>query len=461
MTRLARPRTAAPSPNPFSLACEAVLRERAFTEHDLQRLWFEHLLPSRLDLPEGRRVDIIQTGWWNREGGPDFRDAAVRLDGGPVLHGDIELHLDARDWTAHGHHRDPSYNRVILHVALRGEAPVRLASGTLVPTAALSPAMKEEPAALLTSLPPESSTPAAWPGRCSPHLSTWPEDRVRRLLADAGRHRLGLKARRLMSHARRDGETQALWEALAEALGYKGNRTPLRLLARRCPWSALRDADALTREARLMGVAGFLPATEITTWADDNRSHAASLWRRWWPHRDEPGARPLPRSLWAPGTARPANHPQRRVAALARLVPRVPDLLSALAEWTGPALPRVTARHPFFERHATLRSRPAPRPIALIGAEREQAIAVNVLVPWLTGLGHLHALDLPAHLPPGPASSATRLVLQRLFGPDRAFRPRSQLEEQGLLHVLHGFCARDASDCTQCPFPEVLTRWTA
>jgi hypothetical protein len=53
-----------------------------------------------------------------RNGGPDFRDAALETADGARLLGDIELHLRARDWMAYGHHADKRYSGVVLHVAL-------------------------------------------------------------------------------------------------------------------------------------------------------------------------------------------------------------------------------------------------------------------------------------------------------------------------------------------------------
>jgi hypothetical protein len=48
--------------------------------------------------------------------GPDFTDAVVERDDGVVFCGDIEIHVRESDWRAHGHHKDPRYNGVVLHV---------------------------------------------------------------------------------------------------------------------------------------------------------------------------------------------------------------------------------------------------------------------------------------------------------------------------------------------------------
>jgi hypothetical protein len=66
----------------------------------------------------GATCRLIFEGRPNGGPGPDFRDAALEAADGARLLGDIELHLRARDWMAHGHHIDKRYNGVVLHVAL-------------------------------------------------------------------------------------------------------------------------------------------------------------------------------------------------------------------------------------------------------------------------------------------------------------------------------------------------------
>ena len=85
------------------------------SERFLQVLWNERRFCGELVTLDGRKVEVVAPGTWNVESGPDFRDAALRLDG-VLLYGDIEVHRDPFDWYRHGHDRDPAYDKVILHV---------------------------------------------------------------------------------------------------------------------------------------------------------------------------------------------------------------------------------------------------------------------------------------------------------------------------------------------------------
>src|SRR5882762_828009 len=101
------------------------------SELEVQALWFEQLHQPLLTTDDGRTVEIVQPGFWNHGGGPDFTRAVVRFSkvaaAGPVAVpqsntpeeitiGNVEVHLRPADWNAHGHHADPAYDGTILHV---------------------------------------------------------------------------------------------------------------------------------------------------------------------------------------------------------------------------------------------------------------------------------------------------------------------------------------------------------
>lgn len=413
---------------------------------------------------DGQRAEIVQTGWWNREGGPDFRDAAVRFGGRVLRHGDIELHLDAVDWERHGHHRDPAYNGTVLHVALAGCAAVRLECGALIPTVELGAQLAESPAVMLGQLPPRPC--GAWdrsahPGACAVLLAGSDVAALRGLLIEAGLHRLSLKAARLARQWRRDGPVQTLWEALAEGLGYGENQVPFRLLARKAPARFLGRMPPVEREARLFGLAGFLPRVEVASWGGDGRDHAVVLWRHWWGIAGAPGTRPVPAHLWNLGRCRPANHPHRRVAALAAVAGALGRLLASLRgkDIDGFASILSGLRHEYFESHAALGSQPAPMSLALIGEARIRDLVVNLAGPWILARGGEPTPPVEG-LPASQPNRVLRIAAERLLGAGAsAFRPACALEQQGLLQIYHGFCATDATDCGACPFPDIAGRW--
>lgn len=438
----------------------------SFNEAALQRLWFEHALPRHLLTSDGQRAEIVQSGWWNREGGPDFRDAAVKFGGNVLRPGDVELHLDAIDWERHGHHRDPAYNGTILHVSLRGKLPARLESGELIPTVELAVQLPEPIETMLGQLggrPWKAGDRLAHPGACSPILARTDATTLRGLLLEAGRHRLWQKAGRLARQWRRDGMAQTLWESLAEAFGYGENQVPFKLLARKAPYRMIARMPPQQREARLFGLAGFLPRVQIATWGNDGRDHASVLWQHWWSAGGGAEARGVPAHLWGRGRSRPANHPHRRVAALASVAGALPRLLQALRRRDFGAFASTLSelRHEYFERHASLGSRPAPRMLALIGEARIKDLLVNLAAPWAMASG-ADSLEWLEGIPASQHNRVLELAQQRLFARAATrYRASSALEQQGLLHIYHGFCSGDATDCGACPLPDIAEKWFA
>src|SRR5213595_50227 len=77
------------------------LLPRNFSELELQARWFAGDFGRQFPTTAGDALEVVQFGIWNREAGPDFSDAAIRLDDGEVLRGSIEFDLADQNWEAH------------------------------------------------------------------------------------------------------------------------------------------------------------------------------------------------------------------------------------------------------------------------------------------------------------------------------------------------------------------------
>src|SRR5437660_11618717 len=94
----------------------ARVRERALfvspripSELELQARWFAGDFGKHFVGTGGDQIDIIQFGTWNRETGPDFRDAAIRINSREPVRGCIEIDLLDRSWETHGHAISPAF----------------------------------------------------------------------------------------------------------------------------------------------------------------------------------------------------------------------------------------------------------------------------------------------------------------------------------------------------------------
>lgn len=212
----------------------------SFPEKLLQKVWLRGDFDrSAAATTDGRRVRIVHPGKWNLLGGPDFSGARLRFGDQPdreVL-GDVEIHLRAPDWDAHGHARDPAYNRVVLHVVLFPPEPDRRTignDGREIPVLALLPLLHRalEEFAADEAVETLANRPLA---RLPEELGVLPP---RELAALLHRH-AGARWNQKVDYARlrieRLGWTAACHHAALEILGYRFNRAPMLRIAGEWP----------------------------------------------------------------------------------------------------------------------------------------------------------------------------------------------------------------------------------
>ncbi len=438
--------------------------DEPMTEMELQSLWFSGAFGCEFTSTDGKAVRIADFGVWNSGAGPDFNHCAIVIDG-QTLRGDIELDPDARDWERHTHGANENFNRVVLHLFLHAPADrffTRTSEHIEVPQILLRGDMLPE------GIKPKRHLAPARLGRCATPLREMEAVRVQSIIESAAQHRLDLKSKRLHRSVDAHGREQAIYQALAQTLGYRNNQQPFAILAQRLPLQKIRQLDAAQREAWLFGVSGFLESVRSDDTEPETRSYLRQLWSEWWKLRNSCARwldeRQLPR--WKLNAIRPGNHPQRRLGALAAMLRIWPQIVAPLVDatrWSQAAWREslLALTHDFWAIHYTLLAEAAKKPVALIGETRVQEMLANVayplLVPERTRLWAEY-LELPALLD----NQKVRRAVLRLFGDDpRGSDFTKKLHhQQGLLQIYEDFCLEDDSACENCPFPERLKEWS-
>ena len=254
-----------------------------------------------------------------------------------------------------------------------------------------------------------------------PRCATRDPTQIRTLLSAAAQYRLETKNRRWQRLVAVRGYDQALFQSLAVTLGYKENKLPFALLAQRLPLKVLR-AETGASMALLLGLAGFLQTPEPASGAAamETRAYLRECWEHWWPQRSALERLALPAGSWKLGGLRPANHPQRRLAALAQLARQWPAVRALIEQGGGDFAREVTKfltglRDPYWDHHYTLLSARSERPLALIGTARATEMLANVFFP-LAIAAHPERWAAYEKLPAATTNRRVETAAVRLFG---------------------------------------------
>lgn len=373
----------------------------ALLEKQLSTLWEGQRFPREaLLLPDGGLLGVVYRGRPGAGAGPDFRDATTSLPSGELLHGDVELHVRASDFRRHGHHQDPNYNQVILHVVFHHDGGATLLeSGREVLTLGLAPWVATRRSQIESWL----RQPALWREPCHEAVAKLGVDEIGRRLLLMGQRRLRQKEQALKTRAEREGFENSVLRELIEAVGYGPNRLNFRRLGAFCCWDEVRAEPALALER----------ATKAAAISFEKQT-------------------------------RPGAGAQERLEGVTILLDRLrakgPDQLSAaLFELSaGPAAELVE----FLSVKIGERT--------LIGIDRAVEIAVNVVLPaaLLKGgeEGAVFALyeDLPE-----PASYGLTSFLQGILRRQDSSLVKGAARRQGLLLLQKEYCGQ--GHCGACP----------
>lgn len=367
-----------------------------FPEQVLQKIWARgEWDDATACTTNGLGVRVLHPGRWNRLGGPDFRQARLRLADREVT-GDVELHLQAGDWEAHGHDRDPAYAGVVLHAVLfppTKRTSNRRVDGVELPLLVLLPLLRrgleeyaeEEAVENLARRP-------GFPG-LEELVALPPEERTSRLRAQAER-RWMMKVHHASLRISRLGWTEACHHTALEILGYRFNREPMLRIAGRWP---------------------------LACWSAPGFSLA--------------GVSDAEAGRWVVQGVRPANRPRERLRQYAAWVAAKPDWPARL-EALAPALEAsLSACEPSLGRAVASRRREladATGALAVGGSRLDNLISDGFL-PLLAARSGWEGFALWSEWPAGDMPEFMRGLAKLMAGPGENQRPRTQGFAQGVL----------------------------
>ena len=287
----------------------------------LHYIW-EHCLWAGFEqqTTDGRKVEILSVGEHNRDAGPDYSHARIKIDGKEWV-GNIEIHVFSSDWVKHHHHLDKAYDNVILHVVRTADKPIYNSRGELIPQCELQyPSDKDYLSGLFEAAQQMDSAISRI--GCAEQLIHEPG------LMTEGWRRTLLRKRfeckrasieRLLEITKGSWE-HALYISLARNFGFHTNSLPFEQLAINTPLSYLqKHRNSLFQlTALLLGQAGLI---------DD-----PAMLKEYEFLRTKFSLTPMDSSVWKHSKMRPQNSPELRIRQFAQLLYQSENLLSKILD---------------------------------------------------------------------------------------------------------------------------------
>ncbi len=276
----------------------------------LQYIWKNSLLTlSRYTACTGEHIEIVSPGTLNRDGGPDFTDAKIRIDG-TLWAGNVEIHSRASDWEKHRHDSDPAYDNVILHAVFENDRPCFTSTGRRIPGISLqvAPGIERNYRMLLKS---------SQPVRCERELGNLDPFLISFWFNSLSVERIRDRTHQIfeLMDSMHNSWESAFYIHLARSFGLRINALPFELLAKSLPYTILlKHKHSIHQiESLLFGQAGFLDR-------EDADPYFRSLQKEYLFLKKKYRLTPLPPGIWKFMRLRPANFPTRRIAQFAALL---------------------------------------------------------------------------------------------------------------------------------------------
>ena len=422
-------------------------------EQLLHYVWKHKLYPLKeLKTSDGQCIEIIDPGLHNRNAGPDFFNAKIRI-GSTMWVGNVEIHDKSSDWYQHGHDKDSHYDNVVLHVAGLLDTEVMKSNGEYVPQLQLS--VPEDVKQHYDELQKIDEYPTCY--KVIPDLSPLI---VHSWMAALQTERLEQKTEAIRKRVElcNGSWEDAYFVTLARNYGFGINGEVFEQWAYNIPLNAVahhRD-DQFQIEAIFMGQAGLLELESIPEYYQKdalNDGYFAKLRNEYQYLAHKFSMKPIDFKLWRFLRLRPQNFPHIRISQLANLYYQQKAGLSQLIECeTLDELKNVLKSQvtPYWETHYTFGST-SSRNEKHLSYGSINLLMINTAIPMLFAYGR----------------HSTREVLC-----DRAFDFLEQLkaennhiirmwqqvglsvktagDSQALIQLKKEYC--DKKDCLRCRF---------
>ncbi|WP_339866725.1 DUF2851 family protein [uncultured Algoriphagus sp.] len=425
-----------------------------FKEDFLQLVWkYQYFEKAKLHTTAGDDLKIIQVGFHNQSEGPDFRDSVVVIEN-VIFHGHVEVHRLASEWKQHAHGGNPAYNSVVLHVVWEDDQKVLRNDGTPMPTLELKGLIFLDIwRNYERMLDYKSDLPCAHGLKDAPEIVRF--SALEKALVERLQEKSTLILDILKSTTGDWEETAYLW--LFICFGFKANSQAMGELASLVPYKILqKHRDQLpVLEAILIGQAGLLPE-------ESEEPYAQYLIREYGFFRKKYGwESPMKRQHWTFMGVRPSNFPTIRIAQLAVVLSKAPNLLQSVMQdshdFAGFKKLLKVKPSEYWQYHYSF-GKPSERQTSSgISSTALELLVINYVIPLWFAYGRYfeepdwkeRCFDLLQEV-----SAENNHIIRRFQS--HGWPAQNSFDSQGMIGQYKNYC--QPKKCLQCKIAQVLIK---
>ncbi|MCQ2974559.1 MAG: DUF2851 family protein [Bacteroidales bacterium] len=404
-------------------------------EKVLAFIWFNRLYEnSELITTQGEKVDIIKTGFQNKDSGPDVTQAQIYINN-ILWVGNVEFHVKSSHWFLHNHHNDPAYNNIILHVVFEDDKPLLDNSNNFVPTLILS--FKKQYSDKYYSLINKTDNQL-----CETGISKLGSLKTSCMIDRLGIERLSNKANQIYEALKinKGDWNQTFWQFLMRTFGFGKNAVPFELLAKSLPYTLIeKNKHSFSSVlALLYGQAGFFNLKKFDSEKFENLKNEYNYLKHKY------NLVPIQESIWKFSGIRPSNFPQNRLGQIAMIAVNNSNLFSLILE-----LKNIHQLNNLFCINNLKIDKIYHGDFSEIGEETRNLIIINLVCPFLycysqyTGNEEMseRAVNILESLPPEKNSIILSMAKKRLTA-------SSAFESQAIIQLNNEYCK--LKKCIEC-----------
>lgn len=357
-------------------------------EEFLWHIWKFRLFDSRnLQTTGGEVLQIIKTGEHNRDAGPDFFNARIKI-GKTVWAGNVEMHLRASDWKKHFHEKNRAFDNIILHIVYEADAKLFRKNGEEIPALELKNRIPQN----IYGKYLRFKASRDWIP-CGKQISSVEKFTLNNWLDRLLVERLERKSKAITESLKQNKNNweETFYQFLARNFGQKINSEPFELFARALPVSVLaKHKNSLSQiEALLFGVAGMLsPTPTLPAREGAGKQHDEyflELQKEFKFLKQKFNLKSIDSSLWKFMRLHPPNFPTIRISQFANLIFRASHLFSKILE--AATVEQIinllyAETSEYWETHYRFGKTSAKRK-KILGKDSIHLIIINTIVPFL------------------------------------------------------------------------------